>query len=298
MPKEEKVELEGEVVEALPNAMFRVKLDNMDRVVLGHVAGKMRRFRIRILPGDRVRVELSPVRPRSRADRLPPPVAPAGARRGAMRELELIADAAIGLLRRRRIRAWSAGSATTPRSSAARGYAVTSVDTMVDGVHFRSSAADRGGDRPPRARRRAVGPRRDGRRRRARPTWRSACRRAPTLGAALALLGGAQALARALRRDDRRRRRDPRPGADRLVHRRRLGRLTPASSSAATAPARATWSASPARSAAAGAGLALLEGRATLGRPRAAPSAARRATPGRSRAWPRAARWRWPAPAR
>ena len=53
MPKEEKVELEGEVVEALPNAMFRVKLDNMDRVVLGHVAGKMRRFRIRILPGDR-----------------------------------------------------------------------------------------------------------------------------------------------------------------------------------------------------------------------------------------------------
>src|ERR1700748_1582871 len=60
MPKEEKVELEGEFVEALPNAMFRVKLDNMDRVVLGHVAGKMRRFRIRILPGDRVRVELSP----------------------------------------------------------------------------------------------------------------------------------------------------------------------------------------------------------------------------------------------
>jgi translation initiation factor IF-1 len=59
-PKEEKVELEGEVIEALPNAMFRVKLDNMDRVVLGHVAGKMRRFRIRILPGDRVRVELSP----------------------------------------------------------------------------------------------------------------------------------------------------------------------------------------------------------------------------------------------
>src|SRR5205807_9027001 len=60
MPKEEKVELEGEVVEALPNAMFRVKLDNMDRVVLGHVAGKMRRFRIRILPGHRVRVELPP----------------------------------------------------------------------------------------------------------------------------------------------------------------------------------------------------------------------------------------------
>ena len=52
--KEDKVEFEGEVIEALPNAMFRVKLDN-DHVVLGHVAGKMRRFRIRILPGDRVR---------------------------------------------------------------------------------------------------------------------------------------------------------------------------------------------------------------------------------------------------
>ena len=59
MAKEDKVEFEGEVIEALPNAMFRVKLDNMDRVVLGHVAGKMRRFRIRIAPGDRVRVELS-----------------------------------------------------------------------------------------------------------------------------------------------------------------------------------------------------------------------------------------------
>ncbi len=57
--KEDKVEFEGEVIEALPNAMFRVRLDN-DHVVLGHVAGKMRRFRIRILPGDRVRCELSP----------------------------------------------------------------------------------------------------------------------------------------------------------------------------------------------------------------------------------------------
>ncbi len=59
MPKEEKIELEGEVTEALPNAMFRVELDNGHQV-LAHVAGKMRRFRIRILPGDRVRVELSP----------------------------------------------------------------------------------------------------------------------------------------------------------------------------------------------------------------------------------------------
>ena len=59
LAKEDKVEFEGEVIEALPNAMFRVKLDN-DHIVLGHVAGKMRRFRIRILPGDRVRCELSP----------------------------------------------------------------------------------------------------------------------------------------------------------------------------------------------------------------------------------------------
>ena len=74
MPKEEKVELEGEVVEALPNAMFRVKLDNMDRTVLGHVAGKMRRFRIRILPGDRVPGRAVAVRPGPRPDRLPPPL--------------------------------------------------------------------------------------------------------------------------------------------------------------------------------------------------------------------------------
>jgi translation initiation factor IF-1 len=57
--KEDKIELEGEVIEALPNAMFKVRLDN-GHEVLGHVAGKMRRFRIRILPGDRVRCELSP----------------------------------------------------------------------------------------------------------------------------------------------------------------------------------------------------------------------------------------------
>ena len=59
MSKEDKVEFEGEVLEALPNAMFKVQLDN-GHEVLGHVAGKMRRFRIRILPGDRVAIELSP----------------------------------------------------------------------------------------------------------------------------------------------------------------------------------------------------------------------------------------------
>jgi translation initiation factor IF-1 len=56
---EEKVELEGEVVEALRGGQFRVALDN-GHETLGYAAGKMRRFRIRILPGDRIRVELSP----------------------------------------------------------------------------------------------------------------------------------------------------------------------------------------------------------------------------------------------
>ncbi len=57
--KEEAIELEGEVIEALPNTMFKVKLDN-DHQVLAHISGKMRMHYIRILPGDRVKVELSP----------------------------------------------------------------------------------------------------------------------------------------------------------------------------------------------------------------------------------------------
>jgi translation initiation factor IF-1 len=56
--KEEKVEVEGEVVEALSNGKFRILLDNGFQT-LGYTAGKMRRFHIRILPGDRVRIELS-----------------------------------------------------------------------------------------------------------------------------------------------------------------------------------------------------------------------------------------------
>lgn len=59
MAKEEAIEVEGTVVEPLPNAMFRVELDNGHKV-LAHVSGKMRKFFIRILPGDRVTVELSP----------------------------------------------------------------------------------------------------------------------------------------------------------------------------------------------------------------------------------------------
>lgn len=57
--KEEAIELEGEVIEALPNTMFKVKLDN-EHEVLAHISGKMRMHYIRILPGDRVKVELSP----------------------------------------------------------------------------------------------------------------------------------------------------------------------------------------------------------------------------------------------
>ncbi len=59
MAKEEAIEVEGRVIEPLPNAMFRVELDN-GHVVLAHISGKMRKFYIRILPGDRVTVELSP----------------------------------------------------------------------------------------------------------------------------------------------------------------------------------------------------------------------------------------------
>ncbi len=59
MAKEEGITVEGTVVEALPNAMFRVELENQ-HVVLAHVSGKMRMHFIRILPGDKVTVELSP----------------------------------------------------------------------------------------------------------------------------------------------------------------------------------------------------------------------------------------------
>ena len=59
MPKEDAVEVEGTVVEPLPNAMFRVQLENGHKV-LAHISGKMRMHHIRILPGDKVTVELSP----------------------------------------------------------------------------------------------------------------------------------------------------------------------------------------------------------------------------------------------
>ncbi len=59
MAKEEAIEVEGTVMETLPNAMFRVELPNGHRI-LAHISGKMRMHFIRILPGDKVTVELSP----------------------------------------------------------------------------------------------------------------------------------------------------------------------------------------------------------------------------------------------
>ena len=59
MPKEDFIEFEGEVLEALPNAMFSVKLDNGHQI-LAHISGKLRMNYIKILPGDKVTVEMSP----------------------------------------------------------------------------------------------------------------------------------------------------------------------------------------------------------------------------------------------
>lgn len=59
MTKEELIEVEGVIKEALPNAMFRVELEN-GHLVLAHISGKIRKHFIRILPGDTVKVELSP----------------------------------------------------------------------------------------------------------------------------------------------------------------------------------------------------------------------------------------------
>ncbi len=59
MPKEENIEVQGTIIETLPNAMFRVELEN-GKVILAYVSGKMRMHFIKILPGDKVSVELSP----------------------------------------------------------------------------------------------------------------------------------------------------------------------------------------------------------------------------------------------
>ena len=59
MPKQSAIEKEGTIIDALSNAMFRVELDN-GHVIIAHISGKMRMHYIRILPGDKVRVEMSP----------------------------------------------------------------------------------------------------------------------------------------------------------------------------------------------------------------------------------------------
>jgi translation initiation factor IF-1 len=59
MAKEDTIQLQGEIIETLPNATFRVKLEN-GHVVLGHISGKMRMHYIRILPGDKVTCEMTP----------------------------------------------------------------------------------------------------------------------------------------------------------------------------------------------------------------------------------------------
>jgi translation initiation factor IF-1 len=59
MAKEDTIEMQGEILETLPNATFRVKLEN-GHVVLGYISGKMRMHYIRILPGDKVTVEMTP----------------------------------------------------------------------------------------------------------------------------------------------------------------------------------------------------------------------------------------------
>ena len=59
MPKDDAIELEGIVVEALPNTNFKVKLEN-EHVILAHISGKLRMHNIRILPGDKVTLEMSP----------------------------------------------------------------------------------------------------------------------------------------------------------------------------------------------------------------------------------------------
>jgi len=60
LAKEEGLRLEGTVLEVLPNATFRVKLDDMDSVVLGVISGKMRQHNIKVMLGDRVEIEFSP----------------------------------------------------------------------------------------------------------------------------------------------------------------------------------------------------------------------------------------------
>ena len=59
MAKEDLIEMEGEVIDTMPNTTFKVKLEN-DHVITAHISGKMRKFYIKLLPGDKVKLEMSP----------------------------------------------------------------------------------------------------------------------------------------------------------------------------------------------------------------------------------------------
>jgi translation initiation factor IF-1 len=59
MPKEDQIEMEGKIIETLPNTMFRVELEN-GHIITAHISGKMRKHYIRILTGDKVKVEMTP----------------------------------------------------------------------------------------------------------------------------------------------------------------------------------------------------------------------------------------------
>ena len=59
MAKEDLIEMSGEVIDTMPNTTFKVKLEN-DHIITAHISGKMRKFYIRLLPGDKVKLEMSP----------------------------------------------------------------------------------------------------------------------------------------------------------------------------------------------------------------------------------------------
>ena len=92
MAKEELLEMNGVVVEVLPDSRYRVTLENGHGLV-AYSAGKMRKHHIRIIAGDKVSLELSPVRPQQGTDHVPPPRGPRAVRRAAPQELTDQVDA-------------------------------------------------------------------------------------------------------------------------------------------------------------------------------------------------------------
>ncbi len=60
MAKEELLELEGEIIDVLPQSMFKIKVDNSEHIVLAYLSGKMRKFKIKLVLGDKVKIEVSP----------------------------------------------------------------------------------------------------------------------------------------------------------------------------------------------------------------------------------------------